>query len=73
MVEEKLYNLIQKEFDIHEINKDMNIQKDFNVDSISLLEFIMDIEEEFDIEIEDEDLESLETVGDLVSYIEKLV
>ena len=73
MVEEKLYNLIQKEFDIHEINKDMNIQKDFNVDSISLLEFIMDIEEECDIEIEDEDLESLETVGDLVSYIEKLV
>ena len=73
MVVEKLYNLIQKEFDIHEINKDMNIQKDFNVDSISLLEFIMDIEEEFDIEIEDEDLESLETVGDLVSYIEKLV
>lgn len=73
MVEEKLFNLIEKEFDIHDINKDMNIQKDFNVDSISLLEFIMDIEEEFDIEIEDEDLESLETVGDLVSYIEKLV
>lgn len=73
MVEEKLYNLIEKEFDIHDINKDMNIQKDFNVDSISLLEFIMDIEEEFDIEIEDEDLESLETVGDLISYIEKLV
>lgn len=73
MVEEKLYNLIEKEFDIHDINKDMNIQKDFNVDSISLLEFIMDIEEEFDIEIEDEDLESLETVDDLISYIEKLV
>lgn len=73
MVEEKLYNLIEKEFDIHDINKAMNIQKDFNVDSISLLEFIMDIEEEFDIEIEDEDLESLETVDDLISYIEKLV
>lgn len=73
MVEEKLFNLIEKEFDIHDINKDMNIQKDFNVDSISLLEFIMDIEEEFDIEIEDEDLESLETVGDLVTYIEKQI
>jgi acyl carrier protein len=42
---------------------------DLGADSLDLVELIMALEEEFDIEIPDEDAEKLQTVGDAVDYI----
>lgn len=42
---------------------------DLNADSLDVVELIMALEEEFDIEIPDEDAEKLKTVGDAVEYI----
>ncbi len=42
---------------------------DLNADSLDLVEVIMAMEQEFDIEISDEDAEKIRTVGDAVSYI----
>ncbi len=42
---------------------------DLNADSLDVVELIMAIEEEFDIEIPDEDAEKFKTVGDAVEYI----
>ena len=39
-------------------------------DSLDIVDFIMSLEEEFDREIPDEDVEKIKTVGDIVSYIE---
>ena len=44
--------------------------EDLGADSLDIVELIMGIEEEFDIEIPDEDVEKLRTVGSVVSYIE---
>ena len=57
------------------IDKDMikdesNFVNDLGADSLNIVEVIMGIEEEFDIEIPDEDAETLHTVGELKQYIE---
>lgn len=40
-------------------------------DSLDVVELVMSIEEEFEIEIADEDAESLEKVGDIIKYVEE--
>lgn len=45
--------------------------EDLGADSLDLVEVIMAIEDEFDVQIKDEDLENLKSVGDLINYISK--
>ena len=45
--------------------------EDLGADSLDMVEVIMALEDEFDIQIRDEDLESLKCVSDLVEYISK--
>ena len=52
------------------ITDDSNFVNDLGADSLNIVEVIMGIEEEFDIEIPDEDAEILHTVVDLKQYIE---
>ena len=47
-----------------------NLMKDLEADSLDAVEIIMAIEDEYDIEIPDEDAERFQTVSDLVNYIE---
>jgi acyl carrier protein len=44
---------------------------DLGADSLDIVELIMALEEEFDIEIPDEDAEKIKTVGDAVNYLSK--
>jgi len=43
---------------------------DLNADSLAIVEMVMALEEEFSVEIPDEDAEKLKTVGDAVAYLE---
>ncbi len=45
--------------------------EDLGADSLDMVEVIMAIEDEFDVQIKDEDLEKLKSVGDLIEYISK--
>lgn len=45
--------------------------EDLGADSLDMVEVIMAIEDEFDVQIKDEDLESLKTLADLINYINK--
>ena len=47
--------------------------KDLEADSLDAVEIIMAIEDEYDIEIPDEDAERFQTIGDIVSYVEKAI
>lgn len=69
---EKLKSLIADQLDVEEdkITEDANIQDDLGADSLDVVDLIMAIEEEFDIEIPDEDVEGIKTVGDIEKYIE---
>ena len=52
------------------IKDESNFVNDLGADSLNIVEVVMAIEEEFDVEIPDEDAETLYTVGELKQYIE---
>ena len=52
------------------IKDESNFVNDLGADSLNIVEVVMGIENEYEIEIPDEDVESLHTVGDLKQYIE---
>ena len=56
--------------DPNTITENTNLQEDLGADSLDLVDVVMSLEDEFDKEIPDEDVESIKTVGDIVSYIE---
>ncbi len=70
MIEEKIVDLIKNELNISEFGMEENLVEEFEVDSISLLDFFMIIEEEFEIEFEDEELEKLKSAQDIVDLVE---
>ena len=52
-----------------EITLDSNFLEDLGADSLELIDLIMALESEFDLEVPEEDIEEIETVGDVVDYI----
>lgn len=57
------------EIDAENVTDTMSIKDDSNADSISVMEFVLELEDEFGTEISDEDAEQIETVGGAVDYI----
>ncbi|MFR7760076.1 MAG: acyl carrier protein, partial [Peptoniphilus grossensis] len=62
----------QFNMDVNELDEDMSFQDDLNADSIELVELVMTIEEEFETEVSEENLEKLKPVGDVIDYVEDL-
>lgn len=71
MVESRILEIIKEELEVDEINLDDDLVEVYEIDSISLLDFFMTIEDEFDIEFEDEELEQLKTINDIIELVEK--
>ncbi len=73
MVLEKVKAILSSQFDVDEdsITPETNIADDLGADSLDVVDMLMSLEDEFDIEISDEDVEKIHTVGDLVAYIEE--
>ena len=71
MVFEKMKQILadQLDADIDSITLETDIQDDLGADSLDVVEMLMSIEDEFDIEIPDEQIENLKTVGQEVDYI----
>ena len=71
MNSEKIIKLISEQFNLNEeeINLETNFREDLNADSLDLVELVMALEDEFNLEIEDEDIEEIMTVGDAIKYI----
>ena len=55
-----------------DITLDTNIKKDLGADSLDILQLLMSIEEEYGIQIPDDELAGFETVGDVVTYLESI-
>ena len=74
MMKDRILQIIAEQFNIDEddLTEDMNFQDDLNADSIELVELVMTIEEEFETEVSEEDLEKLKTIGDVIEYVEDL-
>ncbi len=70
---EKLRKMLAKQFAVSEetITMETNLIEDLDADSLDVVELIMDLEGEYGVEIPDDDLPNLKTVGDIVNYINK--
>ncbi|HXK99351.1 acyl carrier protein [Acetomicrobium sp.] len=70
-IKDKLKQIVIDRLDVDEdqITPDASFVEDLGADSLDIVELIMGIEEEFDIEIPDEDAEKLTTVGGALEYI----
>jgi acyl carrier protein len=64
-----LRDVLRLEDDV-EIDRDTRILMDLDGDSLDVIEVVIDIEEEFDCDIKEEDLESVTTVGDLIDLVQ---
>lgn len=54
---------------VSEISEETKFKEDLGADSLDLFELVMALEDEYSIEIPQEDLESLKTVGSVISYL----
>lgn len=70
---EKLKGIIVDQLGVEEslIKEEATFVDDLSADSLDIVELVMSIEEEFNMEIPDEDAEKIVTVGDVVNYIKE--
>ncbi len=74
-VEEKVKHIIVEQLgvDAEEVKPDASFVDDLGADSLDVVELVMALEEEFGLEISDEDAEKLGTVKEAIAYIESHV
>ncbi len=72
MIFEKIKKLIAEQLDVEEdaIKEASSITDDLGADSLDVVDLVMSIEDEFDVEIPEDQVENIKTVGDIVKYIE---
>lgn len=73
MVLEKVKRILSNQFDVEEdaITAETNIMEELGADSLDVVDMLMSLEDEFDVEIPDEEIEKMRTVADVVAYIEE--
>lgn len=71
-VEERVVNIVAEQLgvDKDKIKRESNFVNDLGADSLDTVELVMELEEEFDINIPDDAAEKIQTVGEAVKHIE---
>jgi acyl carrier protein len=74
-IEEKVKNIIVEQLgvDLESVTPEASFIDDLGADSLDIVELVMTMEEEFDLEIPDEDAEKIKTVADVSNYIKSKV
>lgn len=73
MILDKIKDIVVTQFNVeaNTISLETSFRDDLNADSLDLVELIMALEDEFDLEIEDEDLDSIKTINDALEYLKE--
>ncbi len=74
-VQKRIIELIAEQLDkdVSEITPEMSFADDLGADSLDLVELIMTVEEEFNIEIPDEEAEKIKFVKDAINYVKSKI
>ncbi|WP_186577502.1 acyl carrier protein [Aquibacillus kalidii] len=69
---DRVKKIVVDRLDVEEskVTMEASFKDDLEADSLDVVELVMELEDEFDMEIADEDAEKIATVGDAVNYIE---
>ena len=72
MIFDKVKEILVDQLDVEEekVTMEASIVDDLGADSLDLVDLVMSLEEEFDVEIPDDQVENIKTVSDIVKYIE---
>ena len=72
-IEEKVVSIVSEQMGVDkaEISLETSFINDLNADSLDTVELVMELEDEFDMNIPDEDAEKIQTVGAAVSFIQQ--
>lgn len=72
-LKQQITEIIVKKLGVEEsqITEDASFTKDLGADSLDTVELIMELEKEFDLTIEDSDAEKIQTVGNVISYLQE--
>lgn len=72
MILEKIKEILAEQFDVDiaTLSENTNIADDLGADSLDVVEVLMSIEDEFKVEIPDEEIENIKTISELAAYIE---
>jgi acyl carrier protein len=76
MIFDRVKAVIREQLDVSEeveITEETSMMKDLDADSLDAVEIMMELEDEFEIEIPDEDAEAFKTIGDIVKYVESKI
>lgn len=70
---EKIREILAEQLNLNpeEVNEDSSFKEDLGVDSLDLFELLMNLEEEYGFEVPPEEMEKLQTVGDVIEFLEK--
>lgn len=56
--------------EVDDLTEDTNLKEDLDADSLDLFDMVSTLEDKYDVEIPAEDLENIQTIGDIVKYVE---
>ena len=73
VLDKKVIDIIAEELSVDpsEITEDSNLVEDLDADSLAVVDLVMSIEDAFNVEIPDTEVENLKTVGEIVQFIEE--
>ncbi|HBU13191.1 MAG TPA: acyl carrier protein [Clostridiales bacterium] len=73
MIFDKVCDIISAQLNVNkdDITPETSLEDDLHLDSLDLIEYVVVLEHEFDVDIPDEEMPKLETVQDVVNYIEE--
>ena len=74
-VEQRVIEIVCENLAVNkeQVNRNTNFIEDIGADSLDIVELIMELEEEFDIQIPDDQAEKIRTVGEAIDYIENAI
>lgn len=72
-VEERVIEIVCENLGVSkdQVNRSTSFQEDVGADSLDIVELVMELEEEFDIQIPDTEAEKIKTVGEAIDFIER--
>jgi|TARA_B100001059_G_scaffold46392_1_gene39201 acyl carrier protein len=70
-IHSKVFSIVKEQINVGNVSMTSDLVDEHNADSLDMVEIIINVEQEFDVHIPDEVVETLRTVGDIVVYVDQ--